>query len=456
MSFIFALLAAGSLPTLISGAPLRASLFDKRAATTYTQYTGSGAPPSWPAQSTWQDFDTMFSENESIMKGSCSQWDVDNPSDQEISDMKSGIQTVASESGVPAQFILAVMMQESNGCPRAPTTNYGVRNPGLMQDHDGAATCNDGGSVQNPCPADTITQMLRDGVEGTSQGDGLKQCISEAGTDDVSKYYRAARIYNSGSVTDNNLAAGVATHCYASDIANRLVGWTSAPHDCNLDGADVPVNTSPPAESTAAPTSAAPPTSVASPTSVAPTSAASTPVYTPPAISTPAVQSPSTTAQPTTTVAPTSTPTSTKTKTRITTIHTFSAPAFSGFPSYSPQATDVPGVPSIGSPADNGAKAETPSTPSSSASVAAAAATTASPSPSTTSSASSSSSSSAPLGPGVSSSCPQLYTVADGDNCWTLGQQFGFTFAQFQSWNTQVDSQCSNLWKGYQYCVKGS
>jgi len=59
------------------------------------------------------------------------------------------------------------------------------------------------------------------------------------------------------------------------------------------------------------------------------------------------------------------------------------------------------------------------------------------------------------VAPGVSGSCPQLVTVVDGDSCWTLGQKYGFTFSQFQQWNTQIDAACSNLWNGYKYCVKG-
>lgn len=111
-------------------------------------------------------------------------------------------------------------MQESNGCVRVPTTNYGVRNPGLMQDHNGGASCNDGGYVGNPCPSDTIYKMISEGTAGTNDGDGLANCINEAGTGDVSAFYRAARIYNSGSISSTGqLQNGIATHCYASDIA---------------------------------------------------------------------------------------------------------------------------------------------------------------------------------------------------------------------------------------------
>ena len=70
---------------------------------------------------------------------------------------------------------------------------------------------------------------------GTSSGDGLANCLNQAGTSDAQAFYRAARIYNSGSIDPSgNLGAGIATHCYSSDIANRLTGWVSAPSNCHL------------------------------------------------------------------------------------------------------------------------------------------------------------------------------------------------------------------------------
>lgn len=46
----------------------------------------------------------------------------------------------------------------------------------------------------------------------------------------------AARLYNSGSIAPGgDLGAGGSTHCYASDIANRLTGWVHAAHACCLN-----------------------------------------------------------------------------------------------------------------------------------------------------------------------------------------------------------------------------
>ena len=103
-----------------------------------------------------------------------------------------------------------------------------------MQDHDGKASCNDGG-VKTPCPAQEINDMIMEGTGGTSGGDGLKQVLK--GGKDAQAAYKAARMYNSGSIdASGDLGKGIATHCYASDVANRLTGWVQAPSQCKLDG----------------------------------------------------------------------------------------------------------------------------------------------------------------------------------------------------------------------------
>jgi hypothetical protein len=131
-----------------------------------------------------------------------------------------GIQMAADASGVDHRLILAIIMQESHGCVRVNTTNLGVRNPGIMQNHNGKAYCNDNKKLTTPCPAATIHEMIREGTSGTSSGDGLAHCINLSGNGDVSDYYRAARIYNSGSISKTgNLESNIATHCYASDVA---------------------------------------------------------------------------------------------------------------------------------------------------------------------------------------------------------------------------------------------
>ena len=98
------------------------------------------------------------------MMQSCSQFSVEDDIQSETSAIYTAIQAISSQTGVDSRFVLAIMMQESGGCVRAPTTNWGVRNPGLMQSHNGQGTCNEG-SVSNPCPQDQVTQMIKDGSQ---------------------------------------------------------------------------------------------------------------------------------------------------------------------------------------------------------------------------------------------------------------------------------------------------
>lgn len=227
----------------------------------YTMYWGDGGSWSgWPTRANWVSFTEMyvcldwilslvsysrladslrFNNNKGLMFQSCSQFGQPDDSGPEVGAIWDAIESVAQATGVDHRFILAVIMQESGGCVRVPTTNYGVRNPGLMQDHNGSGTCNSDitGQVQNPCPSSVIHQMIADGTGGTNDGDGLAQCISESGWGNDADFYRAARIYNSGSIASSGqLQDGIATHCYASDIANRLTGWVWAAHGCTLDG----------------------------------------------------------------------------------------------------------------------------------------------------------------------------------------------------------------------------
>ena len=111
----------------------------------YKLYEGDGSTSAgWPASTDWVSFNDMFEANKPVMKSSCSSlFGVPDNSDQEITAIHHSIEAVAKASKVDHRFILAVMMQESTGCVRVKTTNWGNRNPGLMQDHDGTATCND-------------------------------------------------------------------------------------------------------------------------------------------------------------------------------------------------------------------------------------------------------------------------------------------------------------------------
>jgi hypothetical protein len=316
-----------------------------------------------------------------------------------MNEISTAVQSVGASTGIDPRFIFAILMQESNGCVRAPTTNYGVRNPGLMQSHNGAGTCNDG-SVTNPCPISEVTQMIQDGTAGTSSGDGLKQCLAETGATDVSMYYKAARIYNSGSIASSkNLGQGIATHCYASDIANRLTGWASGPSSCtpdvvaaltstvdsNLASSDNIGGTF--AESPAATTQAAP--AVTSTAVVVPLPATSVASSAPAAATThaPAPNNPS----------PSSAPAAATTH----------APAPNN-----PSPTSAP---------------STSNTPASS---------------------------SAQIYPGAVSACQSYYTIVPGDYCDLVASKTGVSFATLRNLNSGLDAVCSNLWLGYQYCIQ--
>jgi hypothetical protein len=354
--------------------------------------------------------DLRFNDNKAVMSASCTQFGVADNTDAEISEISTAIQSVAASTGIDSRFILAIMMQESNGCVRAPTTNYGVRNPGLMQSHNGAGTCNDG-TVQNPCPPSEVLQMITDGTAGTSSGDGLKQCLAQTGATDVSMYYKAARVYNSGSIASTkNLGQGIATHCYASDIANRLTGWSSGPSSCTPDA-------------------------VAALTSTVNSNLASSgntgadAVLTPPASTTQAA-APVVTSSVVVVPLPATSPATSSSAPAAATTH-----ASTPTPSSSPAAAAAAAPSSSPAPAVAAAPPSTLATPPSTPAT-----------PSTPAS-------SATIYPGAVSPCQSYYTVVAGDYCDLVASKTGVSFASLRTLNSGLDVQCSNLWLGYEYCI---
>lgn len=203
---------------------------------------GMVSAEGWPSKDKWLSFERFWTSNLGIMKQSCQNWNQSwaQNSETEIATMRSSIEEVAAETNLDKTFIAAIMMQESNGCTRVHTT-YGTHpNPGLFQSHNGTGSCND--RPFGPCPQAEILQMVKDGAAGTTQGDGLKQCLekSKGGTDvigdEATYYYQAARRYNSGSLApDGDLGHGGATPCYCSDVANRLIGWSNGTSSCTSE-----------------------------------------------------------------------------------------------------------------------------------------------------------------------------------------------------------------------------
>lgn len=206
----------------------------------YTQFTGDGSVAAgWPSMDEWVTFEQLWQGAQSVLSTSCSTYGiVPNNSPADIAALKAALLSAPQSAGVPDVFALATVLQESGGCTGVNTTNYGVRNPGLMQSHDGSGTC----YGKATCPPSEIKQMIEDGVgsAGSTAGPGLSQCSQQEPASSASgaqKWYITARLYNSGSVSasDGDLAEGGATPCYASDMANRLVGWVDGTSQCTLD-----------------------------------------------------------------------------------------------------------------------------------------------------------------------------------------------------------------------------
>lgn len=314
-------------------------------------------------------------------------------------------------------------MQESKGCVRVQSTNNGVENTGLMQSHDGEGSCNKDGSKTTPCPSSMITQMIQDGTAGTTQGDGLKQCYEAQTGGTAAKYYKAARTYNSGSIASSgNLGQGGATHCYASDIANRVRGWAGDVSECVeatigtiTSGVESALGGDDGSSSTSTSTTAAQSTETAEPVQTS-SSAAEQPVTTEP------IQTSSAPAQ----AAETSSAASSATSTETTSV----APAPTWTPSSNVQVAAQTTTP-------------TPSWTTKSA-----------PAATTAPAASSSASGTAPLYPYASSSCQKYYTVKAGDFCDKVTEAVGISFLDLRSLNPGLDEKCSDLWLGYQYCIK--
>jgi hypothetical protein len=168
----------------------------------------SGPASNFPDTDRWQKFSLRWERNAGVMRI--------NDSAEQIDFIKKAIEQVAAESGIEKRVILCTIMQESQGNVHVRTTvspDGRVRNPGLMQTHNGV-------EFSNADPRGSILQMVRDGVEGTKFGDGLTQLLGRYGS-----IYAALRGYNSGSVDQSNLSNGLgATNNYVSDIANRLMG----------------------------------------------------------------------------------------------------------------------------------------------------------------------------------------------------------------------------------------
>ena len=178
---------------------------------TYNCYTGGAQ--NFPAPSSWVSYNTLwaFQVNNALKPIG--------DSDAEITAISNAIVSVAQTAMVDARVILAVVITESTGNVRVGCTNNGVENCGLMQSYDPVAKAYDPNNMQA-----SITQMVRDGTQGTINGPGIVQDLNDPSTN--GNLWAALRTYNSGSYNPNDISdARGATASYVSDIANYLQGW---------------------------------------------------------------------------------------------------------------------------------------------------------------------------------------------------------------------------------------
>ncbi|CAO1598755.1 hypothetical protein XANCAGTX0491_002515 [Xanthoria calcicola] len=147
----------------------------------YHLYTGDGSiAAGWPHKADWMSFTEMFATNIPLILHSCTLYHVAPNTLPETLALHTAILTIAAATTTDPRFILAIILQESNGCVRVPTSfsPNTVRNPGLMQSHNGPATCNEDASPLYPCPAATIEEMIREGTAGTFEGRGMGLVLS--------------------------------------------------------------------------------------------------------------------------------------------------------------------------------------------------------------------------------------------------------------------------------------
>ncbi|KAL8867640.1 MAG: hypothetical protein Q9174_005527, partial [Haloplaca sp. 1 TL-2023] len=119
----------------------------------YVMYTGNGSVAAgWPSRAEWMTYEAMFTHNTPLLLHSCTQYHVPLNSAPELAAIHNSTLLISLETHLDPRFILAIILQESNGCVRVPTSYGAVRNPGLMQDHNGPATCNEDATPLTPCP----------------------------------------------------------------------------------------------------------------------------------------------------------------------------------------------------------------------------------------------------------------------------------------------------------------
>lgn len=144
----------------------------------YNQFKDDGsAEDSWPQMSDWLSWDAQFGSLKNGLGKRCAN-DTTPNTNAETEELGKNILSTAAQIHTDPRFLLAMKMQTSNGCIRGP-------------------------EVDNAALASALTEA----------GGGS--------TSDPEAYYQAAKIYSFSSNSSSPAA------CYASDIANRLRGWSN-------------------------------------------------------------------------------------------------------------------------------------------------------------------------------------------------------------------------------------
>ena len=76
---------------------------------------------------------SRFAANQQIIEQSCDTWEVARNTEDETAALHESIVEIANATGVDSRFILATIMQSSDGCVRATTTHPNFLAAGLMQ-----------------------------------------------------------------------------------------------------------------------------------------------------------------------------------------------------------------------------------------------------------------------------------------------------------------------------------
>ena len=76
---------------------------------------------------------SRFAANQQQIEESCDSWEVARNTEDETSAIHESIVDIANATGVDSRFILATIMQTSDGCVRATTTHPNFLAAGLMQ-----------------------------------------------------------------------------------------------------------------------------------------------------------------------------------------------------------------------------------------------------------------------------------------------------------------------------------